>query len=108
MANKNSTIRKRAIARAARESFRGQRRRGGKLVISQSTTRNMQMTVYRNAGGGSLTFHEVIDDRRGMRPKNHRCLESVYKGRVKAYGGNKPRTEAPAEGFEFDNSVVKV
>lgn len=108
MANKNSKQRRQAIARAAKQSFRGQRRKGGLLIISDNPNRGMQQVVYRNSGGGSITCHEPIYKNGNFRTPNHGYLEGTYKSRVKAYGGTKHRSEAPAEGFEFDNSVVHV
>lgn len=108
MANKNSQARRRAIARAAKESFRSMRRQGGTLEISHSDKRNMRQVCYRNPGGGSITVHEPIWNDRRTRPKNHKYLEFRYKEFVKGYGGTKSRSEAPAEGFAFDNTVVHV
>lgn len=107
MANKNSSIRKRAIAIAARESFRKDRKRGGLLVISKNQKRNMQQVCYRNFGGGSITQHIPIEAGRA-RPKNHGYLENRYHAFVTPSGATKSRAEAPAEGFEFNNQVIHV
>lgn len=95
MANKN-TKRRQAIARAGRQSFTG-------TTISRSQRRNSQMVTI-----GGVTRHVPLDASQPMSPKGHHHMEGTYRGKISPNGTAKPAHEAPAEGFEFNNSVIHV
>ncbi len=110
MANKNAKRRKQAIARAAKESFRGNT--SGVAVISQNLQRRTQLVVCRETGVGgkmiSTTRHEPIGRTENYQPKQKQYLEKAYKEKIAPNGTSKPAHEQPAEGFAFDNSIVHV